>query len=170
MLKKIDFGIVWISNWLLVISGVAVCLLIFAGAVCRYVFKTDFYGSEELILAAAFWLYFFGSAMAARKDEQIKAEMLGMFIKNQKALRFIKLITCFINTAMCALATVWAWQYFMWIVNMKMVSNVFKFPTAIPVFPVFISFFMWLCYCIRDLIKNLIGLKGGENIVSGEEV
>ena len=84
MLKKMDALIEWIANWILVITGIAVCVLIFSGAVMRYVLRTDFYGSEELILVAAFWMYFIGSAMAAKHNTQIKAEMLEMFIKNPK--------------------------------------------------------------------------------------
>ena len=56
MLKKLDKIVEWVENWIVVISGVAVCVMIFAGAVARYILHTDIYGSEELILLAAFWL------------------------------------------------------------------------------------------------------------------
>ena len=57
MLKKLDNFLENIENIILIITGIAVCLLIFIGAMMRYIFKIDFYGSEEIILFISFWLY-----------------------------------------------------------------------------------------------------------------
>ncbi len=154
MLRKLDDFVEWISNWILVITGIGVCGLIFAGAFMRYVLKTDFYGSEELILLCAFWLYFFGSAMASKHDTQIKAEMLGLFVHNPKALWIANIITHAINLLMCCIASVWSFQYLKWNIDMHMKSNVFKFPTFYAVIPVVISFVLWTLYCVRDLVND----------------
>ena len=155
MLKRIDAIIEWVSNWILVITGVAVCILIFSGAVMRYVFHTDFYGSEELILVAAFWLYFVGSAMAAKHDTQIKAEMLDMFVKNKTILEIARITKCIINLAMAVIATVWSVQYVLWNTTMHVKSNVFRFPVVYSVLPIAISFSLWTLYCLRDLINEI---------------
>jgi TRAP-type C4-dicarboxylate transport system permease small subunit len=169
MLKKIDTITEWIANWILVITGIAVCALIFIGAVMRYVLHTDFYGSEELILVAAFWLYFIGSAMAAKHDTQIKAEMLGMFIKNPKILKAADIMKYAINLVMAAVASVWSVQYVIWNINMNVRSNVFRFPVVYAVLPIAVSFIAWTIYCIRDLVngiksfkRTIMGSNGGE--------
>ena len=169
MLKKIDSIIEWIANWILVITGIAVCILIFSGAVLRYVFHTDFYGSEELILVAAFWLYFVGSAMAAKHETQIKAEMLDMFVKNKRVLGIASIIKNIINLIMSAVATVWSVQYVMWNITMNVKSNVFRFPVVYAVLPIAISFFLWTIYCIRDFI-NAIRKAQNNMDEMGEEV
>ena len=155
MIKRIDSIVEWIANWILVITGVSVCILIFSAAVMRHVFHTDFYGSEELILIAAFWLYFVGSAMAAKHDTQIKAEMLDMFIKNKTILGIADIIKNAINLIMSAIATVWSVQYVMWNINMNVKSNVFRFPVVYAVLPIAVSFFLWTVYCLRDFINAI---------------
>lgn len=159
MLKKIDFIIEGIANWILIITGIAVCVLIFTGAVMRYVLHTDFYGSEELILLAAFWMYFVGSAMAAKHDTQIKAEMLEMFIKDLKILGIANIIKYIINLLMAIIASIWSIQYVTWNVTMNVKSNVFRFPIVYAVLPIAISFIMWSIYCIRDLVNEIKRIK-----------
>ena len=41
-------------------------------------------------------------------------------------------------------------------------SNVFKLPNVIAQIPMFISFFMWTLYVIRDLVKAVLGFKNKE--------
>lgn len=168
MLKKIDSIIEWIANWILVLTGIAVCILIFSGAVLRYIFHTDFYGSEELILVAAFWLYFIGSAMAAKHDTQIKAEMLDMFVKNKTVLGAADIAKNVINLVMSAVATVWSVQYVIWNINMNVRSNVFRFPVVIAVLPIAVSFVLWTIYCVRDLIQTVRRVRIDAGKKSGE--
>ena len=42
MIKKLDDFLEKIENWILVITGIAVCALIFVNALMRYVLKADF--------------------------------------------------------------------------------------------------------------------------------
>lgn len=163
MLKKLDKIAEWIANWIVVISGIAVCALIFTGAVMRYILHTDFYGSEELILFAAFWLYFTGSALASKHNTHIKADMLDMFIKNKSALNAANIIKYVISLGMAAVASVWAVKYVQWNININMKSNVFRFPVYITVLPIAISFIVWTIYCVRDLIVCIHGLKDGDS-------
>ena len=161
MLKKFDKIAEWIANWIVVLSGIAVCVLIFAGAVMRYILHTDFYGSEELILLAAFWLYFMGSTLASKHNTHIKADMLDMFIKNRVALGVANIVKYVISLGMAAVASVWAIKYVQWNININMKSNVFRFPVYITVLPIAISFIAWTIYCLRDLIVCIKELKNG---------
>ena len=45
MLKKIDEKLLWVENWIMILTGIAVCLIIFINALMRYIFKADFYGN-----------------------------------------------------------------------------------------------------------------------------
>ena len=79
-----------INEWLLSFFSVAIVGLIFAGVVVRYVFQSDIFGNEELILLSAWWLYFVGAANGSMEDSQIKAEMMDVFLTNRKVLMAIK--------------------------------------------------------------------------------
>ncbi len=159
MLKKLDDGLEFVENWILILTGIAVCVLIFISAMTRYIFKTDFYGSEELILFTAFWLYFTGSAMAAKKDTHINANMISMFVKNQKIVATFDFIKYLISLFISVIATYWCYNYVTWSIQMKAASNVFKLPVVIGQLPIFISFFLWTLYLIRDVIKSFGKIK-----------
>ncbi|WP_308009106.1 TRAP transporter small permease [uncultured Fusobacterium sp.] len=159
MLKKLDDFLENIENIILIITGIAVCLLIFIGAMMRYIFKIDFYGSEEIILFISFWLYFTGSAVAAKKNSHIDANMLSIFIKNQKTLQIFSLIKNLIALFIAVIVTFWCYKYVSWSADMGAASNVFKLPNIIGQIPIFISFFIWDIYLIRDVINNFKNLK-----------
>lgn len=155
MLKKIDDMIEFIENWIMVITGIGVCVLILAAAFMRYVFHTDFYGYEELTLFCAFWLYFMGSSVAAKKDTHINANMITLFSKNEKVIAVSSLAKSIVSLAVCSLATYWCYNYVTWSISMNAKSNVFKLPNAIAQIPMFISFVMWTIYLIRDVIRDV---------------
>ena len=83
LLKSIDNLTCKLQEYICIVTGVIVCFLIVVAAFMRYVLAKDFYGSEELILLTAFWLYFIGSSLAARDDTHINADMTSLFVKNE---------------------------------------------------------------------------------------
>lgn len=137
-------------------------MLIFADALARYIFKQSFIGSEEIILFIAFWLYFIGSMYAARKDTHISANMISMFVNNQKIVKIVELLKNILSLLMTIIITVWCFRYVSWSFNMNARSNVFKLPNLIGQVPIFLSFFVWNFYALRDVIKSLYNLKNDE--------
>ena len=71
VLTKLDKGIQVVYDYIMMATGCAVAGLIIVSAFLRYILKIDFYGSEEYILLAGFWLYFTGSMSAARDKSHI---------------------------------------------------------------------------------------------------
>ena len=72
LLKKADQALNRVQNWILVITGTAITAMILVNAACRFL-QIDWFGSEELTMFVAFWLYFVGSACASREDTHISA-------------------------------------------------------------------------------------------------
>lgn len=66
---------------ILYLCCVFITLTIFMTVIMRYIFKTDLYGVEEIILVIAFWLYFIGGANGSMEDSHIKADILDVAIK-----------------------------------------------------------------------------------------
>ena len=83
ILKKIDGMLEWVQNWILIITGTLVGAMILVNAVCRFL-VIDWFGSEELTMFVAFWLYFTGAAAASRDRTHISADMMGLFTNNPK--------------------------------------------------------------------------------------
>ena len=55
-LKKINDGFIKVSEYVAFVLSAIVCAMIVWWAFKRYVFASEFYGAEELILAIAFWI------------------------------------------------------------------------------------------------------------------
>ena len=159
MLQKLDEGLDRIEGWILVITGVAVCCIIFVNALMRYIFKLDFYGNEEITLFFAFWLYFIGSARAAKRKTHITADMISIFTKNEKIIDIFHMLREVISLGMAAIATYWSLSYVMWSGSLGAKSSVSKLPLLIAQIPIFISFLLWTIYEIRDVVNSIKELK-----------
>ncbi len=153
LLKTLDNGLKWIEEWILIITGTAVGVMILANAVCRFL-KIDWFGSEELTLFVAFWLYFTGCACASRDKTHISAEMMDLFTTNKKIRAVVSVIKDIVSIAMCSAFIVWCYKYVSWQLNLGAKSQAYHLPVVIATFPILISFILWLFYLIRDLIND----------------
>jgi len=76
-------GVYGVNGLIISLTGVALTLVIFATVIARYIFKTDLFGSEEVILLLAWWMYFIGGIGGSQEDSQIKADMIEVFCSNK---------------------------------------------------------------------------------------
>lgn len=91
-LKKINDGFIKVSEYVAFVLSAIVCAMIVWWAFKRYVFASEFYGAEELILAIAFWMYFIGAYIATHEDSHISADLFTGMLKSQKGKAIAKLI------------------------------------------------------------------------------
>lgn len=159
VLSAIDNALQKVYDYIMMISGTAITLLIMTGALLRYVFKIDFYGSEEYILVFGYWLYFIGSISAARGSSHLSADMITVFTRNQTAIRICALIRDLLSLALCVLAIKWCYDYWSWSFNLRPVTSVHRLPYYIQQFPMCLSFLMWGVYLVRDCILAVLKLK-----------
>lgn len=142
----------------------AVTSILIVGMICyavvaRYVFGSDFYGSEELIQMLAFWLYFMGAAQGSREKSQISADILSCYITNEKWCRFAHLIKDFLTAGICLLVTVWAIKFVAWGFMMMPKSPVFKLPMIIPHSAVGLGFILMSLYHVVYLVQDIMAFR-----------
>jgi len=141
--------------------------IIIVGMICytiviRYVFGSDFYGSEELISMLAFWLYFMGAAQGSREKSQISADLLSCYIKNARVRGAVLLLKDAITCGICILFTVWALQFVSWALVMNPKSPVFRLPMLIPQAAVGLGFVLMSLYHVTYFVQDLIAFIKGE--------
>ncbi len=118
MRQKVENFFLW--KWLLyaerfviILCAVAVIVLIGTGVVCRYILHINFTSKDELLVIFALWLYFVGGMEGGNYlDNHIKADVMSVFVHNEKAERILNVIVKLISLAVSILLAVWAWQYF----------------------------------------------------------
>lgn len=160
VLKKIDHYLEMVQDWILIITGTAVGLMIIVNAAFRFL-RIDWFGSEELTLFVAFWLYFMGAACASRENTHISADMLSLFTNNVKVRAVADIVKNLIGAGMSAVFTYWCFNYVTWQAQLGAKSSVYKMPVIISTIPILLCFFLWTLYLIRDLVHAFKMLKNG---------
>lgn len=156
ILKKMDHVFEVFEEYILLITGTAVTLMILASAVFRFI-KFDWFGSEELTLIVGVWLYFVGSICAARNNTHICGDMLNMFITNKRVVFVFNVIRDAVSVAMAAVFTVWTFQFLTWQISLGASTAVYKLPNFISLIPIPLFFTFWVVYLVRNLILQIQG-------------
>lgn len=104
----------WLQQIVMVSTSVAIVLLILVQVALRYIFMMPLMGVEELACLCGFWLYFTGAANGARERNHIKADLLNVFIKNERTLYMIKAVVSLVLIVLAGVFVQWTVNYFRW--------------------------------------------------------
>lgn len=92
---------------ILVLCSVFVVLIMCVEVLLRYVFKSDLFGIEEIVVIAAFWLYFIGSSYGVYEKSHVTADIIPQLLPEslQRGLTLVIHITMF---CLCLIFSWWA--------------------------------------------------------------
>lgn len=145
------------QRMVMAVTSVCIVVMICSTVVLRYVFGSDFYGSEEIIQMLAFWLYFMGAAQGSREKSQISADILTCYISSVRVCRVAHLLKDVITVVICLLVTYWACRFVGWGFEMMPKSPVFRLPMLIPHTAIGLGFVLMSLYHVSYLVQDLIG-------------
>jgi TRAP-type C4-dicarboxylate transport system permease small subunit len=104
----------WFQQIVMVTASVAIVVLILTQVALRYFFRMPLMGVEELACLCGFWLYFTGAANGARERSHIKADILNLLIKNERALNGAKALISFVLVVLAGIFVEWTVNYVLW--------------------------------------------------------
>lgn len=84
MLKKIDKGLTWFENTLIVSGLLSVTFVLFTSVVLRYIFKEGFVWAEEFARYAIIWIVMAGSGAAVRENKHMSISAIIDVTKSKK--------------------------------------------------------------------------------------
>lgn len=140
----------------MIIGSVASTGLMVYSVILRYVFKGNFYGSDEVIMLFAFWLYFMGAVYGSYENSHIKADLLNVYIKNLRSKDVVALVAQVLTIVVNTIVLVWAWKYFQMELTKWGLSTALKIPLVIPKSAVFFGFLLMEFYHVYYFIHNLL--------------
>ena len=155
ILIRIDKLLIKLQEYILIFTSVGISLLIFSAAFVRYILESDFYGSEEIVMLLAFWLYFIGSALAERENSHISANMVNVFVKNERIKQFFAILKYTLSLAICLIVTYWSYEFIMRSFRLNPSTPVLRMPLVYTQIPVFISFALMNVYILLHLIQSI---------------
>ena len=135
-----------------VVSTACMCYSV----ILRYVFKANFYGSDEVIMLFAFWLYFMGAVYGSYEDSHIKADLLNVYIKNLRVKDFLSLIAQLLTIVVNTIVLIWAFRFFQMEITKWGRSTALKIPLVIPKSAVFFGFLLMEFYHVYYFIHNIL--------------
>lgn len=147
--------LLWIIRIVMVSCSTAVTLVIVYSCVLRYFFGGNFYGSEDVILLFAFWLYFIGAAHGSFENSHIKADLISVYVRDLRKKDFLGLLALFLTIVVNFILLYWAWNYFLWGLDKMALSTALKIPLVITQSAIFFGLLLMGFYHIYYFQRNL---------------
>ena len=83
-ISKANKALIQIETAIMVVSLVIILFLFAATILLRMVFKSDFPGMEEIVMALSVWMYMMGCAIACHTESHVSADLIKTIIKTRK--------------------------------------------------------------------------------------
>lgn len=144
-----------------------VAAIAFYQVVMRYIFEIPVMGLEEILVYPTLWLYFLGSVNASREDTQIKANVLDVFLKTDRAKLVVRVIADLMAVVVSSWLTYWAYDYFRYALRVWKESPTLYIPTFYAESSVFVGMVLMTIFACFYLVKNFRKLISGSQAEQG---
>jgi TRAP-type C4-dicarboxylate transport system permease small subunit len=158
-MSKLNDMVLKVQEYIMAVFSIVIAFMILMSAVMRYVFHTDFYGMEEIVIILAFWLYFLGSAYAAHEDSHINADLLSSFATTKKSKNILAIIKYSLSLLVSLLTTYWCVGFIVWNIGMNPKSPVYSIPLVISQVSILVSFALMSIYILGHLLNSVKELR-----------
>jgi len=153
-LKKLWDFLLSAERLVMSISCVVIVTLVFVTVIMRYFFKANFAGMEEVIIFFAFIIYFIGSAYCSYEESQISADMMGVFIKNERSMELVKAIRGVVESVLLVIATGFCVDLVNYAIRTGAKTTAVKIPYSVSYFVVFLGVALMAFYTIVHTVEH----------------
>lgn len=143
-----------VFKYVLTLLITTVALMNLYQVIMRYIFEIPVMGLEEIMVYPTVWLYFLGSVNASREDTQIKANVLDVFLKTDRARLIVRVMADVMSFVVSTWLTYWAFGYFRYSLRIWKESPTLYIPTFYAECSLFIGLLLMTLYTAYYLIKN----------------
>ncbi|MFA1820845.1 TRAP transporter small permease [Virgibacillus oceani] len=159
IVKKTMRYLISLQKGIMILSAILILTGLVSTVILRYVFSTDLYGLEELIIIPAFWMYFIGASYGTYENKHISADITKVYIKSEKVKGYIKLFGTLISLIIALVFTYWSGLFIGWTVDSGATSTAWNYPLYIPQSAILFGFLLITLYTFLDLIKEFNYVK-----------
>jgi len=120
----------------------------------RYFLNSPIWGWEELAIISSIWLYMIGAALAAYEGVHLKTDIMSLWVKNQRSLSIIRVLTALISLVMAGFMAYWSSSLLLWGLEQGQTTPVFGIPYVVAQGSLFVAGIMISIYFLRDLLRQ----------------
>jgi TRAP-type C4-dicarboxylate transport system permease small subunit len=161
--ERIQQSFMWrlllkIQRFIAVITSIVIVGVLGIVVVTRYIMKINFLGYDEIILVAAYWMYFIGSSYASWEESHVSADILNQISspKNKVVLSLVsKLIQVILGIPLLYLS----FELLQWDLFANPVTIDWGIPLLIPQASIFVGFSLMTFYSFVYLLRDYHKLR-----------
>ncbi|QTX32266.1 TRAP transporter small permease [Aminithiophilus ramosus] len=143
---------------ILILSSLFVALIMCAQVLMRYVFKSDLYGMEEIIVIVAFWLYFMGSSYGVYEKSHVRADIIPQLL-SEKPRRILSLAVQATMTALCLLFSWWGLDFIGYSLQEMPRTLIWAIPLAVGQSSVLAGYLIMSFYSVVYLAEEFLEIR-----------
>jgi len=149
-LSKVDtFVKYWLSAVIIGVTIMASCSMLLQ-VIARYIFEISISGLDEMTGHTAVWMYLMGAAYGSFERSQIKAEMIHLFVKGDRALNSIRAFSTAIGAIVAGYMVYWSYGYVRWSIVKHEVTPTLQIPTVFFQIAILIGALLMVAYFVRE--------------------
>ena len=149
-------GLRGIVEWLMIICSVCCSGVLIISTFMRYCMDKNWYGSDEIILIFAFWLYFMGAIYCSYEDSHIKADIISSLVKNIRVKDAVALVAGIVLVVINVVLIICVIPYLQdGFLRMPRTTSL-KIPLVIPRIAIMLSMIIMEFYHVYYLIKHFV--------------
>lgn len=143
---KIEEGIVFITLTI-VLLGIAV------GVVHRSFIEGALIGIEEICVLAGVWMYFMGACITTHQETHIKGDVIGLFIRNMTAKRYVNVTIKTATILLLGYATYETYLYIDQVTSIGVLTTGLKIPKVYFLSSMFVGFILMMFHELVGIVR-----------------
>lgn len=147
-----------LQQGILIACSIVVVLIMCTEVLMRYVFHTDLYGIEEIVVIIAFWLYFIGSAYGSYDKSHVKADLISRILSENKR-QVLNIVINLVMTCLCFLFTYWSVEFIRYSIIEMPRTLAWGIPLAVAHSSVFLGYLLMTFYCSVYFVKEILSCR-----------
>lgn len=149
-LNRVDRVIHFMLSTIIIIVTIMASCSMLLQVIARYVFEISISGLDEITGHTAVWMYLMGAAYGSFERSQIKAEMVHLFIKNDRVLNSVRAFATFLGAVVAGFMVKWSYGYVLWSIKKHEVTPTLQIPTVIFQIAILIGAVLMVAYFVRE--------------------
>jgi len=154
-LAKLERGFDLAFRALMIFSGLALAVLMFAQVVMRYGLDSPFSGIEEVAILLGVWIYFLGMGYATRTREHIHGGIVSLLVKDPFKMALVRFFSNFVCVIAAGVFGYFAIKYSLFVIEKGRLSLYLRWPKGLWSASMIAGFTMMTGYFLIHALQEL---------------